>query len=325
MLDDPAADPDPPAAAAPMRAVLVTGPSGAGRSTAIRALEDAGFEAIDNMPLSLVPRLLAGPRGPRPLALGVDARNRDFSAGALLQTVDELSADPGLAVELLYLDCDEATLLARYGETRRRHPLAPAEDVAAGIARERDLLRAVRRRAGALIDTGGMTPHDLRAEIARLFAAPDGAPGLTVALMSFSYRRGVPRQADAVHDVRFLANPYWTPALRPLDGRDPRVAAHVAADPRHDPFRDACLALLDVVLPAHAAEGRACYTLAFGCTGGQHRSVAMAESIGAALAKGGHRVSTRHRELERRGLAPASPAGAPHPARDVSGRNGTSG
>lgn len=324
MLDDPAAERD-PSAAAPLRAVLVTGPSGAGRSTAIRALEDVGFEAIDNMPLSLVPRLLAGPRGARPLALGVDARNRDFSAGALLQVVDELAADASVAVELLYLDCDEDTLLARYGETRRRHPLAPAEDVATGIARERDLLRAVRRQAGALVDTGGMTPHDLRAEIARLFAPPGGAAAMAVSLVSFSYRRGVPRQADAVHDVRFLTNPYWTPALRPLDGRDPRVAAHLAGDARFDAFRAACLALLEVVLPAHAAEGRARYTLAFGCTGGQHRSVAMAESIGAALAKDGHRVSTRHRELERRDLGPAGPAGAPHPARDSSGRSGTAG
>ena len=322
MLDAPDCQDPTAAEAGPMRAVLVTGPSGAGRSTAIRALEDAGFEAIDNMPLSLVPRLLAGPRGDRPLALGLDARNRDFSAGALIQTVDELAADPALAVELLYLDCDEGTLLARYSETRRRHPLAPAEDVATGIARERDLLLAVRRRAGALVDTSRMTPHELRAEIGRLFAAPGGAQGMSVGLTSFSYRRGVPRQADAVHDVRFLANPYWDPALRPLDGRDPRVAGHVAADPRHGAFEAACLALLDVVLPAHAAEGRAYYTLAFGCTGGQHRSVAVAESVGAALAKRGYRVSTRHRELERRGLAPASPAGAPHPARDASGRDG---
>lgn len=324
MLDEP--DPHPEtASAAPVRAVLVTGPSGAGRSTAIRALEDAGFEAIDNMPLTLIPRLLAGPRGPRPLALGVDARNRDFSAGALIETVDELASDPGIAVELLYLDCDEATLLARYSETRRRHPLAVEEDVGTGIARERDLLRAVRRRADALVDTGGMTPHDLRAEIARLFDPPGGRAGLAVLLTSFSYRRGVPRQADAVQDVRFLSNPYWTPELRGLDGRDPRVAAHVAADPLHAPFVAACLGLLEVVLPAHAAEGRAYYTLAFGCTGGQHRSVAMAEHVGAALAKNGCRVSTRHRELQRRDLAPASPAGAPHPARDASGRNGTAG
>ncbi len=306
-----------------MRAVLVTGPSGAGRTTAIRALEDSGFEAIDNMPLSLVPRLLAGPRGPRPLALGVDARNRDFDAGALIEMVDALAADPRLAVELLYLDCDEATLLARYSETRRRHPLG--EDIARGIAEERALLSAVRRRAGALVDTGGMTPHALRAEIARLFAGPGGAQALTVALLSFSYRRGVPRQADAVQDVRFLANPHWDADLRPLDGRDPRVAAHVSADPLHAPFVAACLGLLAVVLPAHAAEGRCLYTLAFGCTGGQHRSVAMAEGIGAALAKDGHRVSIRHRELEARGLADASPAGAPHPARDASGRGQTAG
>lgn len=321
MLDEPSHE-DPPAAA-PTRAVIVTGPSGSGRSTAIRALEDIGYEAIDNMPLSLVPRLLSGPRAARPIALGVDARNRDFSAGALLETVDGLAADPRVAVELLYLDCDDATLLARYSETRRRHPLAPAEDVATGLARERGLLGAVRARAGALIDTGGMTPHDLRAEIGRLFGPPGGTPGLSVGLLSFSYRRGVPRQADAVQDVRFLSNPYWVPALRPLDGRDPRVAAHVAADPRAAPFESACLALLDVVLPAHAAEGRAYYTLALGCTGGQHRSVAMALALGAALAKRGYRVSTRHRELERRGLAPASPADAPQPARDASVRDGT--
>ena len=286
---------------------IVTGPSGAGRSTAIRALEDLGFEAIDNLPLSLLPRLLDSGPLTRPLALGVDARNRDFSSGETMDRLAELAGRPALHPQLVFVDCAEDVLLRRFSETRRRHPLAPAESPQIGIARERDLLAALRNRADLLIDTSDMTPHDLRAEIERWFA-PEGGAGLAVSVQSFAYKRGVPRGADFVFDCRFLNNPYWVPALRPLDGRDAAVQAHVACDPRAAGFLDRVAELVAFLLPAHRDEGKRHLTLAFGCTGGQHRSVALAEALAARLAADGLQVSIRHRELDRRaqGRAPAA-------------------
>jgi RNase adapter protein RapZ len=280
------------------RIVLVTGPSGAGRSSAVDALEDLGFEAIDNLPLTLVPRLLDGPPLPRPLALGLDARNRDFSADALIELVDRLHRAPGVTAELLYLDCDTDTLVRRYSETRRRHPLSPQDTPLPGILRENDLLGPVRARADHLITTTDMTPHQLRAEIAHRFAPRSGAP-MALSVESFSYKRGLPRGVDMVFDCRFLSNPHWEPALRPLDGREPRVAAHVAADPRFADFFARVDGLVASLLDAFVDEGKTSLTIAFGCTGGRHRSVALAEKLAAALADRGWRVSKRHRELER--------------------------
>jgi UPF0042 nucleotide-binding protein len=280
--------------------VLVTGPSGAGRSTAIAALEDAGFEAIDNIPIGLVPRLLAGPPLDRPLALGLDARNRDFAPDALLDLMDTLAGRQGISAELIYLDCRPDVLLRRFSETRRRHPLAPAEAPEAGIEREADLMRPVRARAEILIDTSDLTPHDLRAEVVRL-AAPQSGLGLAVTVQSFSYKRGLPRGLDMIFDGRFLDNPYWRPELRARDGRDAAVQAHVAADPRFAPFFDRVLDLTRLLLPAYRQEGKTHFGLGFGCTGGRHRSVTLAERMAAALAADGWQVSIRHRELERAG------------------------
>ncbi len=279
--------------------LLVTGPSGAGRSTAIHALEDLGYEVIDNLPLSLVPRLIDGPPHARPLALGLDVRNRDFNTTALIELIDSLTRDPRILPEVLYLDCAPEELSRRYSQTRRRHPLAPAETASQGIEREADLLRPVRARADHLIDTTDMSPHDLKAEIARWFARVTPAR-LAVSLQSFSYRRGVPRGVDTVFDVRFLKNPYWSPALRDRDGRDPAVAAHIAEDPRFEAFFQKLTDLILFLLPAHVAEGKAHLTIGFGCTGGQHRSVAVAEKLGIVLSQAGWAVALRHRELERR-------------------------
>ncbi|MFP4043893.1 MAG: RNase adapter RapZ [Rhodosalinus sp.] len=291
------------------RIVLVTGPSGAGRSTAIAALEDAGFEAIDNIPIGLVPRLIAGPPLDRPLALGLDARNRDFAPDALLDLMDTLAGRQGISAELIYLDCRPDVLLRRFSETRRRHPLAPAEAPEAGIEREADLMGPVRARAEILIDTSDLTPHDLRAEVVRL-AAPQSGLGLAVTVQSFSYKRGLPRGLDMIFDGRFLDNPYWHPDLRALDGRDAEVQAHVAADPRFAPFFDRVLDLTRLLLPACRQEGKTHFGLGFGCTGGRHRSVTLAERMAAALAADGWQVSVRHRELER--AVPGEPR--PEPA-----------
>ncbi|MFM7334345.1 MAG: RNase adapter RapZ [Tabrizicola sp.] len=279
--------------------VFVTGPSGAGRTTAIRVLEDLGYEGIDNIPLSLVPRLVEGPPLGRPIALGLDVRNRDFNATSLIELIDKLTRDPRVDLEVLYLDCAPSVLIQRFSETRRRHPLAPDETPAQGVEREIDLLTPIRVRADHLIDTTELTQHDLKAEIARRFD-PGTTGRLSVSVQSFSYKRGVPRGMDMIFDCRFLANPHWQAALRPLDGRDPAVESFVRADPRFAEFFQRVSELLLFLLPAHLDEGKAHLAIGFGCTGGQHRSVAMAEMVGSALAEAGWPVSKRHRELERK-------------------------
>jgi UPF0042 nucleotide-binding protein len=289
------------------RIVLVTGPSGAGRSTAINALEDQGFEVIDNLPLSLLEHLLDGPAIGRPLALGLDVRNRDFGVDALIATIDRLTTADTVALQVLYLDCPEDELVRRYSETRRRHPLAPADPPLTGIQRERDLLVPIRARADFLIDTGGLTPHDLRAELDTWFA-PEGTGLMGVSVQSFSYKRGLPRGLDIVMDCRFLRNPHWDTGLRALTGLDPAVDAHVAVDPLFDAFFDGLLAQILLLLPAFKAEGKSHLAIGLGCTGGQHRSVSVTERLAKALAAAGWQVSKRHRELERQ-IGPISGTG----------------
>ncbi len=292
------------------RVVLVSGPSGAGRSTALAALEDMGCETIDNIPLSLVPRLMEGPALAAPLVLGLDVRNRDFSVGALLDLLGWL-AQAGRLPELVYLDARSDVLLQRYSETRRRHPLAPAESPQQGIERELDLLAPVRARADLLIDTSTLTPHDLKAELARWFD-PAGAQRMAVMIHSFSYKRGMPRGIDMVFDCRFLTNPYWNPALRRRNGLDPEVAAFVAADDRYAPFFEKVNDLVAFLLPAYSAEGKSYLSVGFGCTGGQHRSVATAADLAIALDSAGWNVSQRHHELERTTVIHGAKPGCDH-------------
>lgn len=285
------------------RIVLVTGPSGAGRSTAINALEDLGFEVIDNLPLSLLPRLMDGPPLARPIALGLDVRNRDFGIDALIDIMDQLAARPDVDDQVLYIDCNEDELVRRYSETRRRHPLSPDAVPLVGIRQELELLVPIRARAHVLIDSSGITPHDLRAEISDGFGLPSGQK-LGITLHSFSFKRGLPRGLDMIHDVRFLRNPHWDTALRTKDGRDPGVARHIEADPRFAPFFDRLLDMTLFLLPAYRDEGKTHLSIGIGCTGGQHRSVCLAERLADALAEKGWQVSNRHRELERRASAP---------------------
>jgi UPF0042 nucleotide-binding protein len=284
------------------RLVFVTGPSGAGRSTAIRALEDLDFEAIDNLPFSLIPRLFDGPPHGRPIALGVDTRNREFSTEAFLALLDGPMAER--EYEILYLDCRRDVLLRRFSETRRRHPLAPAESPNNGIMREFDLLSAVRDRADILIDTSELSLHELRAEMARWFGT-ETTGRLALSVHSFSYKRGLPRGLDMVFDCRFLRNPYWDDALRPLNGQSPGVAAYISQDARYEPFFRKVSDLSQVLLPAYVEEGKSHLSIGFGCTGGQHRSVFVAEALVNTLAEAGWQVSIRHRELERKAQADA--------------------
>jgi UPF0042 nucleotide-binding protein len=279
--------------------VIMSGPAGSGRSTAIRALEDIGFEAIDNLPLSFLPRLFAGGPVERPIVIGIDPRNREFSVETLFRALLEVEAAGGRPPVLVYLDCDATTLLRRYSETRRRHPLSPKESPLVGIEREVALLAPVRARADVLIDTRTMTPHDLGAEMRRQFGSEEARDGLAVTLQSFSYKRGVPRGIDMVIDVRFLRNPHWDTDLRPRDGRDPAVRAFVEADPAYAPFYDRLVDLVTFLLPRYRAEGKSYFGLGLGCTGGKHRSVMLAEALAESLAAAGWQVSIRHRDLER--------------------------
>ncbi|WP_368184978.1 RNase adapter RapZ [Aestuariibius sp. HNIBRBA575] len=286
--------------------LFVTGPSGAGRSTAIKTLEDLGYEVIDNLPISLLPHLLDAPPIGRPLALGLDVRNRDFQTDTVISLIDRLSAGSGVDAQVLYLDCSVEVLVRRYSETRRRHPLAPADPPLSGITKEIELLVPIRARADFLIDTSNLSPHDLKADIEAWFA-PDGAQGFGVSVQSFSYKRGLPRGIDIVLDCRFLRNPYWDPSLRQMDGRSKDVDAYVAADERFDEFYHRVFELISFLLPSYKAEGKSHLSIGFGCTGGQHRSVAVTERMAKSLARADWRVSIRHRELERRAdvLAPA--------------------
>ncbi|MGR3839527.1 MAG: RNase adapter RapZ [Cognatishimia sp.] len=277
------------------RVVFVTGPSGAGRSSAIKVLEDLGFETIDNLPLRWVVPLLTGQKLTRPIALCLDTRNRDFTPQALLDVLDNLRhLDP----ELLYLDCARFVLQRRYSETRRRHPLAPQESAIVGIDREGDLLQPIRDRSDTLIDTSELSVHGLRERLEHQFAAHGKMP-LAVTLTSFSYKRGLPQGADIVHDCRFLKNPYWDEDLRGATGLDAAVGRYISSDESFDQFFETLLNFTLFLLPSYQKEGKAHLCIALGCTGGQHRSVYVTEKLSQALAEHNWQVAIRHRELDR--------------------------
>jgi RNase adaptor protein for sRNA GlmZ degradation len=274
--------------------IAVSGLSGAGRSTALRALEDQGYEVVDNLPLALLAPLIGG-SSERPLAFGIDIRTRGFDADALVARMAALR-DGGTDIRLLFLDCADETLVRRFSETRRRHPLALDRPAVDGLAPERRLTAPLRHGADLVIDTTGLSVTDLRRRIADYLGSGE-APGLVVTLLSFGFSAGVPRHADLVFDMRFLANPHWDVALRPLSGLDAAVAAHVRADPLYEPAVGRIAELLATLLPGYAREGKAYLTVAIGCTGGRHRSVAVAADLQARLAAEGHGVQLAHRDL----------------------------
>lgn len=278
------------------RVVLVTGLSGAGRSTCLKALEDIDYEAVDNLPLALLPALLEGEPEHDRIAIGVDSRSRAFRAETMIAEVERLRADPSLDITLLFLDSDPAVLERRFSETRRRHPLATDRPVADGVRLESTLMAPLRAAADTVIDTSEMRAQELRQQVWAAHAT-GAARRLVVTLVSFSYRHGLPRDADLVFDVRFLRNPYYDPALRPMDGRDAPVQRHIEADPAFGPFIAALEALLAPLLPAYAREGKHYLTIAVGCTGGQHRSVFVAERLAGWLTGVGEQVSLRHRDV----------------------------
>lgn len=298
MQHAPIASGDPrPHPLAPTRILLVTGMSGAGKTATLKAMEDMGYEAVDNLPLSLLASLVNPAAGTsRPLAIGVDIRTRDFGVAPFLQEIDALIRDPGIRVSLLFLDCDDEVLRRRFSETRRRHPLAVDRPVTDGIEHERRLLAPLRDRADAVIDTSNLPLPDLRRQLAGHFA-PDAEAGFALFVTSFSYRHGLPREADLVFDVRFLANPHYDETLRPLTGTDAAVAEFIERDPGFATFFESLTALLEPLLPRYAGEGKSYLTIAFGCTGGRHRSVFCAERLAAWLRDKGQRTGVGHRDL----------------------------
>ena len=289
------------AGSAPQRILLVTGLSGAGKSTALRTLEDLGWEVVDNLPLSLLEDLLETPLGKgssrrrRPLALGVDSRTRDFDANRIVKQIKALASDQRVPVETLYFDCAGSELLRRYSETRRRHPLAPDRPATDGIAAERELMAPLRRWADHVIDTTDTAPKELQQQVRQRFG--DGARSPTLAILSFGFARGIPRNADTVFDMRFLKNPYWEDALRDLTGHDRAVADHIAGDEAYEPALGRIEDLLLTLLPRYGAEGKSYVTIAFGCTGGRHRSVHVAERVAARLREAGFSPTVEHRDL----------------------------
>jgi UPF0042 nucleotide-binding protein len=276
------------------RILVVTGMSGAGKSSVLKVLEDLGWEAVDNLPVSLLPGL-AGNAGARPIAVGIDSRTRGFDGPSLHAALRQLR-EAGLRAELLFLDCDDDILHNRFTATRRLHPLAADRPVTDGIALERGLLLPVRAQADLTIDTSRLRLPDLRTRIVGEYAlAADG--GMVTTIVSFSYRHGLPREADLVFDARFLRNPFYEPTLRPLSGEDAEVGAHVAGDPAFAPFFTDLMRLLADLLPAYERAGKRYLTVAIGCTGGRHRSVYLAARLAKELENGGFRPVLRHRDI----------------------------
>ncbi len=284
------------------RVVLVTGMSGAGRSSGLRILEDLGYEAIHNLPTSLLGRLLY--RGDadaeekkRPLAIDVDIRSRGFREGAFRDMLKPLRQREDIELKVVFFDCDDQVLRQRFTETRRRHPLAEDRPLMDGIRHERELLAPLRDRADLLVDTSNLSLPALRDFLNGHFRLEVGSE-LTLSVTSFAYRRGLPREADLVFDVRFLANPHYEERLRPLTGRDAPVADYIRNDPAFQPFIDQLSTFLRTLLPHYEREGKTYLTIAVGCTGGRHRSVHVAELIAELIAVEGRAVTLRHRDLD---------------------------
>lgn len=311
-----------------MRIALVTGLSGGGKASILRALEDIGYEAVDNPPLPMLEEMVR--RGEGRLAIGVDARTRGFDARLVLDALDRLRTSPALRPELVYAWADETTLLRRYSESRRRHPLAPDGRVTDGIATEQEVTAALREGADLVVDTSELPLSALRRLIEGHFgeASDNSAPRLVVSLMSFSYAQGLPREADLVFDARFLRNPHYDPILQPRTGLDPEVGAYIQADPDYQEFFGKVAALVALLLPRFVQEGKKYATITFGCTGGRHRSVYLVEALAAHLAARcdsggaegeadpGWRLHVAHRELAREGHAAAYLTERPLPRRD---------
>jgi len=283
-----------------MKVVVVTGMSGSGKSTAIKALEDLGFFCIDNLPIVLLDRFMALTEQQdefERVALGIDARERGFldSFVQSVETVQEL----GHEVDVIFLDASDDALIRRYSETRRRHPLgSDTSSLATDIKLEREMLSEARARAGWVIDTTELNVHQLKSLVSKAHD-PSKASSMTVSLVSFGFKYGVPREADYVFDSRFLPNPYFVEDLRPLSGRDSRIGKFLESGPKWEPFLHGLEELLKFSIPLHEEEGRPVLTVSVGCTGGRHRSVAAVEAMYKRFKSAGYTVRLTHRDVDR--------------------------
>ena len=276
--------------------ILVCGMSGAGKSVALKALEDIGYEAVDNLPLGFIlPVINSAIDRARPLAIGMDIRSQGFTSEEAHSIAMLCSEDARVRFRFLFLDCEEEILQRRYTETRRKHPLSPDRPLNDGIRQERELLLPVRGCADSVIDTSALTASQLRHRLSEEYTL--GRQELSIMVMSFSYRHGLPREADLVFDARFLQNPFYIAALKERDGRDADVAAFIRQDPDFERFFQHLQDLLAPLLRRYRDEGKSYLTLAIGCTGGRHRSVFTAELLAGFLQGLGYKVGLRHREL----------------------------
>jgi UPF0042 nucleotide-binding protein len=281
--------------------VMVTGMSGAGRSTALKALEDLRYFCVDNIPPTLIPRLVEllgdDPELDR-IGLGVDVRTRNFLRGAG-DVIDDLDRS-GYQTEVIFLECNDEELVRRYSETRRSHPLAPGGDLLTAIQRERERLTPLRARARMVIDTSGLSVHDLRRNLVEYISHGSGRPRMVTRIVSFGFKFGLPVDADLVFDLRYLPNPHFVPELRPCSGLDEPVADFVLRAPETAELLGDLENLLRHVLPRYEREGKAYLTIGLGCTGGRHRSVCIAETLAGRL-RGDREIVVEHRDIERRG------------------------
>jgi UPF0042 nucleotide-binding protein len=279
---------------------ILTGLSGAGRSEAAHCLEDLGFFVVDNLPPALLGKmgeLAASPGGPARVAIVVDARGGVFF-GELSKALEQLQ-DLHIEYRIVFLEASDEDLVNRYEATRRRHPLAPADRVVEGIRKERLMMESLRGDADLIVDTSGLTPHELRDRIREAFTDAPAEHGLQVAVTSFGFKYGTPRDADLVLDVRFLPNPHWVDELRPLPGTDERVREYVTGQQQYGAFMERLEGLLDVTVPGYVSEGKSYLTIAIGCTGGRHRSVVVADELAGYFRERGFPVTATNRDLER--------------------------
>jgi len=282
----------------PATLIIITGLSGSGKTTALKALEDHGFFCIDNLPSVLIERVIdLGLEGQdiRKLAFGIDVREGPYLQE--LPTFVRHLRDLGHKIEVIFLDADDQYLIRRYSETRRRHPLAANGSVSDAIKAERELLAPLRVMAERVIDTSGISPHELKNLVEESVLGPNPKRHLVLTLLSFGFRNGLPPEVDMLFDVRFLPNPHFIHELRPFTGKDERVLSYVRSFPETREFLQKAVELLQFLLPHYAREGKSYLTVGIGCTGGRHRSVAIARIIEDILTRNGYEVRLRHRDI----------------------------
>lgn len=280
--------------------LLITGMSGSGRTFALKVFEDLGYETIDNLPLMfLKPVVLSHKNIQTPLAISIDVRSRAFSSEYFIQEYNKLNQSDNIEIQLVYFDCDDEVIARRYNETRRLHLLAYERPVIEGIRLERQLISPIKEFADRIIDTSQLIPADLRGQLLRSFSA-ELSPHFSIFLTSFSFRHGLPREADMIFDARLLKNPYYVNELKPLTGEDEDVQKYIQQDDTYPSFIKNVKSLLELSIPRFQKDGRNYLTIGVGCTGGQHRSVYIAETLNEWLQNSNYQIKLKHRDLKKR-------------------------